>query len=107
MHVYVQVKCTNKFLNLTCLRMMGGVMGMMEKFQFIQNWAKAYPLESFPEPHRFEWQQAAALLSEKVISIGSLSASNIRHVITGVKRAVDHGLTGNDPGAIGPQGASA
>lgn len=74
---------------------------------FVQTWANAYPLESFPEPHRFEWQQAAALLSENGISIGSLSASNMRHVITVVKRAVDHGLTGNDPGAIGPQGASA
>ena len=74
---------------------------------FVQTWANAYPLERFPEPHRFEWQQATALLSENGISIGSLSASNMRHVITGIKRAVDHGLTDNDPGAIGPQGASA
>lgn len=58
----------------------------------IEQWATAYPLNVFPEPRRDEWQRAAALLSEKGLSLDRISASNMRHVISGVRKLVDEGL---------------
>lgn len=58
----------------------------------LDQWARAYPLKVFPEPLREEWQRAAALLSEKGLSLDRMSASNVRHVISGVRETVAEGL---------------
>jgi hypothetical protein len=58
----------------------------------LEQWANAYPLKAFPEPLREEWQRAAALLSEKGLSLDRISASNMRHVISGVRETVAEGL---------------
>lgn len=58
----------------------------------LEQWARAYPLKVFPEPLREEWQRAAALLSEKGLSLDRMSASNMRHVINGVRETVAAGL---------------
>ena len=58
----------------------------------LEQWAQAYPLKVFPEPLREEWQRAAALLSEKGLSLDRMSASNMRHVINGVRETVAEGL---------------
>lgn len=58
----------------------------------LDQWARAYPLKVFPEPLREEWQRAAALLSEKGLSLDRMSASNMRHVINGVRETVAEGL---------------
>ncbi len=58
----------------------------------LEQWARAYPLKVFPEPLREEWQRAAALLSEKGLSLDRMSASNMRHVINGVRETVAEGL---------------
>jgi hypothetical protein len=52
-------------------------------------WAEAYPVENFPEPLPQDWQRANALLAENGISMSSMSASNMRHVINGVRQIVD------------------
>lgn len=58
----------------------------------LESWAAAYPVKVFPEPLREEWQRAAALLSEKGLSLDRMSASNMRHVIKGVREIVAEGL---------------
>jgi hypothetical protein len=58
----------------------------------LEQWARSYPLKVFPEPLREEWQRAAALLSEKGLSLDRMSASNLRHVINGVREIVAEGL---------------
>jgi hypothetical protein len=55
-------------------------------------WADAYPLEVFPEPLRQEWQQANEVLAQAGLSMTRMSASNMRHVISGVRKLVDEGL---------------
>lgn len=58
----------------------------------ILQWADAYPLDQFPEVQRQDWQRANALLAEKGISMSAMSASNMRHVLSGVRGMVDEGL---------------
>lgn len=58
----------------------------------LKQWADAYPLDVFPEVQRQDWQRANALLAEKGISMTAMSASNMRRVITGVRKIVDEGL---------------
>jgi len=53
----------------------------------VDNWAKAYPLDVFPEP---DWQKAKKLLGSNLLSC--ISASNMRHVIKGVKDIVTNAL---------------
>jgi hypothetical protein len=55
----------------------------------IQNWAKAYPLEVFPEP---DFKKVAEVLKAAGISLDTVSASNMRHVINGVKKIVEQAL---------------
>lgn len=57
----------------------------------IDNWAKAYPLKVFPEP---DFKQVAKVLKDAGISLGAVSASNMRHVIKGVKNIVEQALKG-------------
>ena len=58
----------------------------------LEQWANAYPLKVFPEPQREEWQRVAALLAENGLSLDRISASNMRHVIKGVREIVAVGL---------------
>ena len=58
----------------------------------LQQWADAYPVEVFPEPLRQEWQQANEVLAQAGLSMTRMSASNMRHVISGVRKMVDEGL---------------
>ena len=56
----------------------------------VENWAKAYPLDMFPEP---DFKRARELLEAGGIKLDSISASNMRHVIKGVERIVGNALT--------------
>jgi hypothetical protein len=47
----------------------------------IVQWGEAYPLDVFPEP---DWQKARELLAAGGISLDAVSASNMRHVVTGI-----------------------
>ena len=53
-----------------------------ESIEQIDNWAKAYPLEVFPEP---DFGKVNAALHASGISLSAVSASNMRHVIESVK----------------------
>lgn len=50
-------------------------------FHRIDQWAKAYPLDVFPEP---DLKEAAKLLKANGMTLDAISASNMRHVITKV-----------------------
>ena len=51
----------------------------------VDNWARAYSLEVFPEP---DFKKARDLLEAGGISLDAVSASNMRHVIEGVGEIV-------------------
>lgn len=59
----------------------------------IDNWAKAYPLDVFPEP---DFKRVREVLEAAGITLDSVSASNMRHVITGVARIVEKALKGGE-----------
>ena len=55
----------------------------------LEQWAQAYPLSVFPEP---DFKRAHELLMADGISLYSVSASNMRHVIEQTKKIVEEGL---------------
>jgi hypothetical protein len=52
-----------------------------DSLQKIYNWSCAYPLDIFPEP---DFKKVRALLEGGGITLDSVSASNMRHVVEGV-----------------------
>ncbi len=59
---------------------------MSKKLYKIRQWCEAYPLDVFPEP---DFKRAAKVLKENGMTIDAISASNMRHVLTGVKKILD------------------
>ena len=59
----------------------------------IDNWANAYPLKIFPEP---DFKKVAEVLKVAGLSLDAVSASNMRHVIVGVKNIVEEALKGGE-----------
>jgi len=57
-----------------------------EKLHKIRQWCEAYPLDVFPEP---DFKEAARVLKENGMTLDSISASNMRHVLTGIKNILD------------------
>jgi hypothetical protein len=55
--------------------------------QKTQSWCEAYPLDVFPEP---DWSEVKDKLGAKLLS--RVSASNMRHVVLGVKKLCDDAL---------------
>lgn len=55
---------------------------MSSKIFALRQWADAYPLDIFPEP---DFKKAREGLASVGITLDSVSASNMRHVIIGVK----------------------
>lgn len=56
---------------------------LLDEMQKIVQWADAYPLDNFPEP---DWAMAAEVLKSNGMTLDSISASNMRHVVDGVGR---------------------
>ena len=56
------------------------------KLRKIKDWVGAYPLEVFPEP---DFKKVAKVLKENGMSIDCVSASNMRHVLNGIKDIID------------------
>lgn len=54
---------------------------MREALQSIVSWSEAYPLQVFPEP---DLKKARALLEAGGITLDSISAHCMRHVVVGV-----------------------
>lgn len=64
---------------------------MSDSIHKIKNWTEAYPLQVFPEP---DMKRAAEVLKGAGITLDAISASNMRHVLNGIKGIVDAaGLT--------------
>jgi hypothetical protein len=57
-----------------------------EKLAAIRKWCDAYPLKVFPEPN---WKRAAMVLSDHGMSLDAISASNMRHVLDGIREIID------------------
>lgn len=54
----------------------------------IDQWCEAYPLDVFPEP---DWKKASALLNAGGITMDAVSASCMRHVLTGIRKIIEEG----------------
>jgi hypothetical protein len=57
-----------------------------EKLHRITQWCDAYPLEVFPEP---DLVVARQLLEAGGVNLDAISASNMRHVLDGVRKIID------------------
>lgn len=62
---------------------------MEEILQKIKTWCEAYPLTVFPEPN---FEKVREALKEKGMTLDSVAASNMRHVLKGIKDIIG----GND-----------
>jgi hypothetical protein len=54
----------------------------------IEAWCEAYPIDAFPEP---DMKKAAALLAAGGMTLDAISASNMRHVLDGIRRIIREG----------------
>jgi len=59
----------------------------VEKMHKIKTWINAYPLNVFPEP---DFEKAAKVLKQNGITLDSISASNMRHVLNGIKNIIEN-----------------
>lgn len=59
----------------------------------IDNWARAYPLDIFPEP---DFAIVNEVLKAAGLSLSCVSASNMRHVITRVEKITEAALKGGE-----------
>lgn len=57
--------------------------------EFVHTWAKAYPEDVFPRP---DFKKAAAVLEAAGMTLDSISAANMHHVITKVRDKLDAAL---------------
>ncbi len=55
---------------------------LKEKLNKILQWAEAYPIDAFPEP---DFKKAAIVLKDNGMTLDAISASNMRHVLNGIK----------------------
>jgi hypothetical protein len=60
-----------------------------DAFHKLDNWAKAYPLDIFPVP---DLEKARKLLMDGGITLDAVSATAMRHVISGVAWIVSEAL---------------
>ena len=60
-----------------------------EALRRIDDWAKAYPLKIFPKP---DLEKAAGVLKASGMTLDSISADSMRHVLDGVKGIVTDAL---------------
>jgi len=65
---------------------------LRDVLQKIENWANAYPLEIFPEP---DFKLVRKTLRDAGLGLDGVSASNMRHVLNGIKKIVESGLGHN------------
>ena len=67
---------------------------LREALEKIKDWANAYPLDVFPEP---DMKEVAQVLKNANLTIGSVSASNMRHCLKGAKRIARAALDPSNP----------
>lgn len=57
------------------------------KLYRIASWCEAYPLDIFPEP---DLKKARDLLEAGGMTLDSVSASSMRHVLRGIRKIIDN-----------------
>jgi len=59
-----------------------------DKLDKIKSWCEAYPVSIFKEP---DFKKAARVLKENGMTLDSISASSMRHVLRGVVSIIENG----------------
>ena len=59
---------------------------LQNKMHRLKTWIEAYPVEVFPEP---DFEKAHKVLKQHGMTLDVISASNIRHVLAGVKAIIE------------------
>ena len=58
-------------------------------FEHIKGWCDAYPISVFPEP---DFKKAHEVLKANGMTLDSISASNMKHVITQIQKMIDDAI---------------
>ena len=61
---------------------------LQDKMHKIKTWIDAYPLKIFPEP---DFKKAHEVLKQHGMTLDAISASNMRHVLNGIKDIIENG----------------
>lgn len=64
---------------------------IQDKLHQIKMWIDAYPLKIFPEP---DFEKAAKVLKDNGMTLDAISASNMRHVLNGIRDIIENNPTG-------------
>jgi len=59
---------------------------LQAKMYRIRTWIDAYPVKIFSEP---DFEKAHKVLTENGMTLDSIAASNMRHVLDGIKKIID------------------
>lgn len=62
-------------------------------FHKIANWTEAYHVDIFTEPSNEDFKKARRILEENNLSLTLIAASNMRHVLSGIKNIVKNALS--------------
>jgi len=60
--------------------------GFQDKMYKIKTWIDAYPVKIFSEP---DFEKAHKVLTQHGMTLDSIAASNMRHVLDGLKKIID------------------
>lgn len=67
---------------------------LQDKIHRIKTWINAYPLDVFPEP---DFKKAHEILQQHGMTLDAISASNMRHVLNGIKDIIGHEIITSVP----------
>ena len=62
---------------------------MQDALERIVEWGVAYPVTMFPEP---DWPKVARVLHAAGLSLDSVTAANMRHIVTEIAKIARKGL---------------
>ena len=60
--------------------------GFQDKMYKIRIWIDAYPVKIFPKP---DFEKAHKVLTQHGMTLDSITASNMRYVLNGLKKIID------------------
>jgi len=75
--------------DIAMMRANSRIEALTKALREIEDWSRAYPLSVFPEP---DFTKAAEVLQAAGMTLGSISASNMRHVVNGVGEVASRAL---------------
>lgn len=84
--LYAEAMVNKKYFDERCTLCKEVDENIQDKLAKIVQWIEAYPLEVFPEP---DLKKAAKVLKENGMTLDAISASNMRHVLNGIKAIIE------------------